>query len=217
MSNNEGAERREIAPLSSAAMRALSHPLRVEIIDILGQRGPQTASSLGRLVGESSGATSYHLRALAKHGIVVEVPDRGSARERWWDVDPDGLRLDIATEATSPAGRAAAEILTTEMFRRRNAQLMDFLRASTRGGADFSDRDATLATSNMRLTLEQFAVLRDELEAVLTRAKAMAKENGETGGVLYSVRTDVFPLVLDDAPESRHNHPQHPTTNEEMN
>ena len=52
--------------LDSGALRALAHPLRVKIYDILSQYGPQTASSLAERLGESSGATSYHLRALAK-------------------------------------------------------------------------------------------------------------------------------------------------------
>ena len=46
--------------------------------------GPSTASMLAREAGESSGATSYHLRALARAGFVEEDPDRGNARDRWW-------------------------------------------------------------------------------------------------------------------------------------
>lgn len=180
--------------MSGAALRALSHPLRVEIIDVLGQRGPQTASTLGRLVGESSGATSYHLRALAKHGIVVEIPGRGSARERWWDVAPDGLRLNTPAASESPANRAAAEIVTMEIFRRRNEHLMDFLRTSLRSDPDISRRDATLISSTFRLTQEQFETLRDELNSLVEHAKAMEDANGENVGRLYAVNTDVFPL-----------------------
>ena len=46
--------------------------------------GPSTASMLAREAGESSGATSYHLRELAKAGFVEEDPERGNARDRWW-------------------------------------------------------------------------------------------------------------------------------------
>jgi DNA-binding transcriptional ArsR family regulator len=68
--------------LSAARMRAISHPLRLRMLELL-REGPSTASALGRRLGESSGATSYHLRALARAG-VVEEDDRGSKRERWW-------------------------------------------------------------------------------------------------------------------------------------
>jgi len=68
--------------LSGDQLRALSHPLRLRMLEVL-REGPATASALGRRLGESSGATSYHLRALARAG-VVEEDDRGSKRERWW-------------------------------------------------------------------------------------------------------------------------------------
>src|SRR3954453_5944861 len=77
--------------LDSGALRALAHPLRVRIYDILSQYGPQTASSLAERLGESSGSTSYHLRALAKHDLIREATDRGTGRERWWKRPAGGV------------------------------------------------------------------------------------------------------------------------------
>jgi len=64
-------------------MWAMAHPLRLEILGLLVQ-GPATASMLARRLGESSGSTSYHLRVLADAGAVVEDPELGTRRERWW-------------------------------------------------------------------------------------------------------------------------------------
>ncbi len=75
----------QVRKLDSSALKALAHPLRVQIFDLLAARGPQTASSLAALVGETSGSTSYHLRALAAHDFIQEVEGRGTARERWWE------------------------------------------------------------------------------------------------------------------------------------
>lgn len=66
------------------ALRALAHPLRLRLLALLRADGPATASRLARRLGESSGATSYHLRRLAQAGLVVEDPDHGTRRERWW-------------------------------------------------------------------------------------------------------------------------------------
>src|SRR3954447_528131 len=66
------------------ALRAISHPLRNRLLALLRLDGPATASQLGRVVGESSGSTSYHLRQLAAYGFVEEAPGHGNARERWW-------------------------------------------------------------------------------------------------------------------------------------
>src|SRR5687768_17326223 len=77
--------------LDSGALRALAHPLRVRIYDILSQYGPQTASTLAERLGESSGSTSYHLRALAKHDLIREATERGTGRERWWERPVGGV------------------------------------------------------------------------------------------------------------------------------
>ena len=74
--------------LGAKEVRALAHPLRLRMLEALSN-GPATASMLARDLGESSGATSYHLRALAASGIIVEDLDRRKGRERWWKRDPD--------------------------------------------------------------------------------------------------------------------------------
>ncbi len=64
-------------------MWAMAHPLRFRMLELLAE-GPSTASRLARQLGESSGSTSYHLRRLARSGAIVEDPELGTRRERWW-------------------------------------------------------------------------------------------------------------------------------------
>jgi DNA-binding transcriptional ArsR family regulator len=64
-------------------MWAMAHPLRLQILGLLVE-GPSTASRLGRRLGESSGSMSYHLRVLARAGVIQEDPELGTRRERWW-------------------------------------------------------------------------------------------------------------------------------------
>src|SRR3954471_15102943 len=77
--------------VGTAALKALAHPLRVRLLETLSRYGAQTASNLAARLGESSGSTSYHLRQLARHGLVREVEGRGTARERWWERPPGPL------------------------------------------------------------------------------------------------------------------------------
>jgi DNA-binding transcriptional ArsR family regulator len=72
------------APVSAAELRALAHPLRLQLLHLLRLEGPSNASQLARRLGESSGSTSYHLRALHRVGMIVEA-ERRNGRERWWD------------------------------------------------------------------------------------------------------------------------------------
>ena len=66
------------------ALKAMAHPVRLRLIGLLRHDGPSTASALAERLGLNSGATSYHLRQLAKHGYVVDDESLGNGRERWW-------------------------------------------------------------------------------------------------------------------------------------
>lgn len=76
-------EIRQVTP-DPTALKALAHPLRLQILGLLRLDGPATASGLAARLGLNSGATSYHLRQLAHHGFIVEDAERGNARDRWW-------------------------------------------------------------------------------------------------------------------------------------
>jgi DNA-binding transcriptional ArsR family regulator len=76
--------------MSVEHLRALAHPLRLQLLQVLHAEGPATASQLGRRLGESSGETSYHLRALHRAGMVEEA-ERRNGRERWWKRSPERL------------------------------------------------------------------------------------------------------------------------------
>ncbi|MFL5943711.1 MAG: ArsR/SmtB family transcription factor [Gaiellaceae bacterium] len=100
------AETLPVRPMDAAHLRALAHPLRLQLLEILGAEGPATASLLARRLGESSGATSYHLRALHRAGMVEEAEQR-NARERWWQRSPDRWAIpNSVPEDASAAERA---------------------------------------------------------------------------------------------------------------
>lgn len=64
-------------------LRALAHPLRTKILELLFLTGPLTATEVADRVGESPANCSWHLRQLAKHGYVEEAPG-GTGRQRPW-------------------------------------------------------------------------------------------------------------------------------------
>lgn len=88
--------------------KALSHPLRGEILRHLDEHGPATSTTIAEALGENTGTTSYHLRVLADAGIIEEVPERAHGRERWWRTFPTDHR-EPAYESLSPPDRAALD------------------------------------------------------------------------------------------------------------
>jgi DNA-binding transcriptional ArsR family regulator len=78
------APRRSVTKLTDPkALRALAHPIRLALVGLLRQHGQLTATQAGELLGESSASCSFHLRQLAKYGLVEEAGG-GQRRERPW-------------------------------------------------------------------------------------------------------------------------------------
>ena len=194
---NAGASEREGRQdriLDVGALRALAHPLRVKIYDILSQYGPQTASSLAERLGESSGSTSYHLRALAKHDLIQEVADRGSGRERWWERPVGGVSFANPDAIKTPAGRAATQLVMSEFLRLRQDQLLQFAeRGLTAEGAEWQD-GSMISTATARLTPEQSKELARKIMALID--DAVDNYRNQTGENVrpVTIRADVFPL-----------------------
>src|SRR5215472_6206639 len=68
------------------AIRALAHPLRLDLLQFLGAGGPATAAQCGRALGVSQASCSFHLRQLAKYGFVEDAGPGRDRRERQWRV-----------------------------------------------------------------------------------------------------------------------------------
>ncbi|MER8043044.1 helix-turn-helix domain-containing protein [Streptomyces sp. NPDC094032] len=65
------------------ALRAYAHPTRMTLVGLLRRSGPFTATKAAELTGESVASCSYHLRILAKYGLVEQAPG-GKGREKPW-------------------------------------------------------------------------------------------------------------------------------------
>lgn len=101
-------------------MRALAHPLRVAIVELLAREGAMTATQLGEVLGESPANMSFHLRTLAKSGFVEEAPG-GSGRERPWRRVGHGAAWDLDSDdaATAAAALGLSRHMAQRAFDRR--------------------------------------------------------------------------------------------------
>lgn len=90
-------------------IRALAHPVRVRLLELLRREGTLTATEAADLLDETPANCSFHLRTLAKYGYVEEA-EGGTGRQRPWRRTSMGLSFGTAQD--DPEAGAAAEALS---------------------------------------------------------------------------------------------------------
>jgi DNA-binding transcriptional ArsR family regulator len=173
------------------ALRALAHPLRGKLLGALRIDGPATASMLGRRYGESSGATSYHLRMLARYGFVEDDPGHPAGRERWWRAAHELTEWFPAAFLGAKPGEAevARQFMRRVVsdYARWQARWIDELANWSREWQDASE----LSDLTMQLTPAQLKALRDELLATILRYREAGPDGEDAERVM--VLLQAFP------------------------
>lgn len=146
------------------AMRALAHPLRMRLLEVLASEGTGTATRCAEIVGESASNCSFHLRNLAKYGFIERAP--GGGRERPWRLTSVSQIFDDdpGDPEAGAAARAFDEMLLNWEFTR--------LRDANRRGPDPDPawaRTTTLAGATMFLRPEEARELGDALAQLSMR------------------------------------------------
>ena len=157
---------RTIARLDNAkALRAYAHPVRMKLIVALRTRGPLTATQAGRLLGESSGTCSFHLRQLAKYGLVEETGD-GIGREKPWRATATSTNWDDSPQ--DPETAAAASFLTEVLAESYFGQLKRWL--ELRGGeSEEWQRAAYMGDDFLWVTADELTQIEHDLDAVTNK------------------------------------------------
>jgi DNA-binding transcriptional ArsR family regulator len=145
-------------PIDARMLRALAHPLRMRMIDLLQADGPATATGLGKRVGESSGTTSWHLRLLAEAGLVEEDSERGNKRERWWRSAQKTTRM------------RAADFIDEQRYQAESR----FLSELPQWTEQWYDK-AVFGDARLSLTPEEAAAMSAEIDEVIERYRRDAR------------------------------------------
>lgn len=180
--------------LDATSLRGIAHPLRVRILGLLREYGPSTATRLAERLGQSTGATSYHLRQLAAYGFVIEEAGRGAGRERWWRAahhrtilnDPDLSREAPAEIEAYLRSVAAAYAERVDRWLGEHPSLPP----------DWSDA-ATLSDWPLRLTAAEAKELHDKLVALITsyRQDPEGRPEAPEDARLVRVQLQLLPFV----------------------
>lgn len=144
------------------ALRALAHPVRWKLIDLLTAHGQATATQCAAALGESVASCSHHLRMLAKYGFIEPAPTSG--REKPWRMA--SFRQNLS--GIGPEGEQAAQAATEVFLQHELARLVDRLRAAPQEPPQW--RDATRITGTTTwLDLDELREVNDQLHEIAQR------------------------------------------------
>ena len=163
-------------------LKAMSHPLRLQILVVMDAMGEARTSDLASEIGAAANKVSYHLSILHSGGFINKrVGD--DARETWWSVNETRINPPEPdpSERGSEDGRAAS-LAIIEYVRSLVPDVMD------------EDQNQTVMLAVAYLTDEQRKSIVDELGDVSDRIREMSAENHAKGdGRLYALGAQLLP------------------------
>lgn len=145
-------------------LRALAHPTRMRLIELLGTHDTLTATQASELIGESPTNCAFHLRTLAKYGLVTEA-ERGQGRERPWRRAVTGLDI---THDESPASRHASVTLVGLYLDRVFERIRDFTVNQRLYPQEIQDL-SMVSDAVWWVTLDEMRELKQEINELLFR------------------------------------------------
>lgn len=109
------------------ALRALAHPVRIELLDLLDDEGELTASRAAELTGQTVGNCSFHLRTLARYGYI----ERGERQGTAWPWRPVSRHREMRADESDPESVRALGTIAAMSLRREAESMASALASAT--------------------------------------------------------------------------------------
>ena len=139
-------------------IRALAHPVRLELLDYLDEAGQATATQCAGAIDESVASCSYHLRVLAKHGYIEQVERPG--REKPWKVVSRSRSSVI--DRNAPGSVHAVSAVASIHVNRQADRIQSWLHRAPQLPVDDIDV-STITSSSFYATHDEIRQFREEL------------------------------------------------------
>lgn len=177
----------------------LAHPLRSRLVALLRTQGPATATSLAADLGTNSGATSYHLRALERAGLVVDT-GQGEGRRRLWEAAAERSDISPGEVAEDADADTALGWLERDWLRHFADKFGAWLEVRHRWPRSWQDA-ATMGDHSILVTDAQLAELDARVAELVATYRTVGQGNPEAKRVAYYHAA--YPVDLDKAPRRR--------------
>jgi len=179
----------------SRTLRALTHPVRIALIEALLLGGAMTATEVGERISESPTTCSFHLRQLAKYGFVEEAGG-GKGRARPWRLTSIGMQF--ATAHDDPETEIAAGALVRMLRERQFGRYRTWLETNRTFPREWRDA-AGSSESIIYLTAGELEELNQEVLALLLprfRERLTDPARRPPGAVPVEILMLAYPISL---------------------
>jgi DNA-binding transcriptional ArsR family regulator len=177
------------------AMRALTHPVRLRLLQALVLEGPLTATQAAEIIGETATTCSFHFRQLRKYGFVEDDGEPGR-RERPWRLARMNNRIPGWT------GDLDVDLAATASLKMLLEHYIDEIRSWWQQIPSYPPewRNATgLTDMLMFVTPDELTELRAELDPVLYRYMERLEDPSRRPPGARPVRTLILAYSVDSA------------------
>ena len=159
-------------------LRAIAHPVRNRILGELSAAGHLRAADVAEVLDIPANQASFHLRQLAKYGLVELAPELArDGRDRVWrPVHQHGLTLEVSAMEKGPGGKEAVAV-----WQRQAAAVAKG--AIDRAYASRKSREAHVMISDdwIRLTKAEAKELAEELMSLQARWQDRTQSAADDG------------------------------------
>ena len=171
-------------------LRAIAHPVRNRILTELDASGPMRAADVAVRLGIPANQASFHLRQLAKFGLVEEDP--AAARDRrdrvWKPTEQAGYNVQLRDIEKTPGGKAAAAV-----FLRSKVAWGHHVIEQAFGGDRTPGIVRTVTEQAVRLSKDEVHQLTEELTDVVEKWRQRTRDEKDDDRLTYLVFQVVQP------------------------
>lgn len=169
-------------------MRALAHPTRLALLEVLNLHPSLTATEASELIGISPTNCAFHLRTLGRYGFVEEV-ETGPGRRRPWRIKETDIRF---SDTEGEAASALADVMLDHWLTRIRAvqgrrHTLPAAWQEVLGGSQ----------TIVYATTAETAELVEDLRAVLSRYADRARDPDQRPADAEAVEILVFTQLFD--------------------
>jgi DNA-binding transcriptional ArsR family regulator len=178
------------------ALRALAHPLRLRLLQLVREEQPVTNAELAARTGESTASVSYHMSVLARHGFV-EADDAPGAtrRHKPWRTTYDRMRMHSSAPGSTPLESPGGAVLASLLAGAR-AEQDAYLTGPTAPEDDVADA-AVFQLTHLVLSAEQAEELSADYAALVDRYRSEGDPG--PGEARFSVTFVAVPTQTEEA------------------